>query len=400
MNFRLLSISSMYPGYLKSFNDKHPDIDKLSYNDHLKLLVQESTEFAASYTRHFNKLGIQADCIITNETKLQLKWASENSINAEKEILFSQVSFFKPEVLWIENLNAVSKEFLVNIRQQVKSIKLILAYHCAPFNPRITASIAGVDYIVTCTPGLKNELENQGKKAFLVYHGFDSDLLAGMNTENEICTNELIFSGSLIPGGDFHNERIKMLEHILKNNIRLDLYINTENRSKILAKQLIYLTGSLLNKLNLNKLKDSFKILEYGKTWVNMYPDIILKAKKPPVFGIDMYNLFRHSRIVLNFHIGVAGEYAGNMRMFEVTGSGSCLLTDNKKNIRDLFEPDSEVVVYDNRDECVEKILWLLEHEEERKKIALAGNKRTLQTHTVARRCESVIEIINSILKS
>ena len=80
----------------------------------------------------------------------------------------------------------------------------------------------------------------------------------------------------------------------------------------------------------------------------------------------------------MNIHIGVAGDYAGNMRIFEVTGVGSCLLTDNKKNMSDLFEPGKEVVVYDSPEDCIAKVKWLLENENERKKIAGSGQKKTL----------------------
>jgi len=88
------------------------------------------------------------------------------------------------------------------------------------------------------------------------------------------------------------------------------------------------------------------------------------------------------------------------MRMFEVTGVGSCLLTDNKKNMNDLFIPGVEVVTYDNPDDCIEKAKWLLNHEEERKKIAFAGHQRTLKFHTVENRCRTIIEIIENELSN
>jgi spore maturation protein CgeB len=111
-----------------------------------------------------------------------------------------------------------------------------------------------------------------------------------------------------------------------------------------------------------------------------------------------MYELFSHSKSVLNIHVGVAGDYAGNMRLFEVTGVGSCLLTDNKKNLPDLFIPGAEVVVYDNVNDCIDKIKWLSQNETERIKIAASGHQRTLTDHTVEKRCRQIIDIINSEL--
>jgi spore maturation protein CgeB len=161
----------------------------------------------------------------------------------------------------------------------------------------------------------------------------------------------------------------------------------------------MFLFTSFLRKLKIEKLINNNKIFELGRSRVETYSDTLIKQKRPPVYGIEMYNLFNQSKIVLNFHIGIAGDYAGNMRMFEVTGVGSCLLTDNKKNMSELFNVDSEVVVYDSIDDCITKVKWLMNHDEERKKIALSGQQRTLNSHTVENRCSSIIEIINNELK-
>ena len=174
--------------------------------------------------------------------------------------------------------------------------------------------------------------------------------------------------------------------------------MNLENKFRIRAKQAIYLFSTFLKKIKMEEHFNRYQFLQYGKTWVDSYSYLLLKHKKPPVFGIDMFKLFNRSKIVLNFHIGVAGDFAGNMRMFEVTGVGSCLLTDNKKNINDLFIPGSEVVTYDNPDDCIEKAKWLLNHEDERKKIALAGHQRTLKFHTVENRCRTIIDILEEVL--
>jgi spore maturation protein CgeB len=40
----------------------------------------------------------------------------------------------------------------------------------------------------------------------------------------------------------------------------------------------------------------------------------------------------------------------------------------------------------------------LLNHEDERKKIALAGHQRTLKFHTVENRCRIIIDILEEVL--
>ena len=401
MIFKLLSLGSMYPGSLDTFYLKYPDLNDLTYKEHIDFLLENTTEFIGSYNRNFNRAGLFAECIIANDTRLQNKWCIEKGIKTEdyQSIILSQVKSFSPDILWIEDLNYSDPGWLSDVKREVKSIRLIIAYHCSPFNKKVLDNLKGVDFLITCTPGLKTEIENLGKKSFLVYHAFDKDLLSKISEKNEF-TDDFIFSGSLISGGNFHSKRIALIESIIKADIGIGLYVNLEKNYRIRAKQLIYFLSSFLRNLKMDNLVERHKFFDYGKTWVDTYSGNLLKLKKKPVYGIDMYNLFNLSKVVLNYHIGVAGDYAGNMRMFEVTGIGSCLLTDNKKNIKDLFDPGSEIVVYDNAEDCAAKVKWLLEHESERQEIALAGQKRTLAVHTVENRCISIIDIINSELQN
>ena len=43
-------------------------------------------------------------------------------------------------------------------------------------------------------------------------------------------------------------------------------------------------------------------------------------------------------------------------------------------------------------DEAVEKVTYLLDHEDERAEIARAGQKRTLMDHTIFNRCQLIDE--------
>ncbi|TAL67202.1 MAG: hypothetical protein EPN88_07600 [Bacteroidetes bacterium] len=398
MSIKLLSISSTYSGYLESFYKKHTDTSLLTYNQHYSLLINETTEFAGAYTRNFRKLGIDATCVIANDTVLQNKWKSENNktLKENSDILFAQIESFKPDILWIENLNYTDNSWFLKVRKVLISIKHIIAYHCAPYNKLTLDKLKNADFVITCTPGLKITLENEGIKTFLVYHGFDSDLLTRIETNRKEPVRNLVFSGSLVTGGSFHNSRIELIEKIILQNVGLSLYVTLENKYKIIAKQILYSLSELSKKMGMEKLTDKIPVFEYGRSRVKGYSDYLLKSNNTPLYGIDMYNLFNTSKIVLNIHIGVAGDYAGNMRLFEVTGMGSCLLTDNKKNMSELFDVDKEVVVYDSPEDCIRKIKWLLENDEERIKIARAGQKKTLESHTVEARCKNIINIINN----
>jgi spore maturation protein CgeB len=111
-----------------------------------------------------------------------------------------------------------------------------------------------------------------------------------------------------------------------------------------------------------------------------------------------MYRTFRRSRVNYNSHIGIA-ESASNRRLFEVTGVGSCLLTDDKRGMSTLFDVGTEVVTYSGTEDCIEKATWLLEHPRERAQLARAGQRRTLAAHTYAQRAVELDSIVREALR-
>ena len=69
------------------------------------------------------------------------------------------------------------------------------------------------------------------------------------------------------------------------------------------------------------------------------------------------------------------------MRLFEATGVGSCLLTDSKANMADLFVAGQEVVVFDSAEDCMVPSSdgsWTTHVNAER--IAAAGQQRTMRS--------------------
>ncbi len=402
MSFKLLTISSIYPGYIELFHSKNPNFRELSYQAYYKSIFEDSTEFAASYSKTYNKLGIDAKCIIANNPILQDKWCVENNLRTKdrKSILLEQVKKHQPEVLFIEDLKLIDKEWIKTVRNEIKSIKKIVAYHCAPYDSNKLEIIKQIDFLITCTPGLKSDFEKFGIKTYSVYHGFDSELLPKINEMNLFQENKIVFTGSLFTGDGYHKDRIELIESILKEKIDISLYLNLQQLWKIRAKQSIHFIHSFLKKINLDSLNKAIPLLENGLSTVKNYSKLLYKANKPAIYGIEMYKLLANSNIILNNHGQVAGKYAGNMRLFEATGVGSCLLTDNKTNMPELFETNQEVVVYEGIEDCIQKMKWLLENEEERKKIAIAGQQRTLKHHRVEDRCKQMIEIIEKEIEA
>ena len=103
-----------------------------------------------------------------------------------------------------------------------------------------------------------------------------------------------------------------------------------------------------------------------------------------------MYRKLAESRGTINIHIDVAGSNAGNLRMFEATGVGSCLITEHSDNIRKLFEPEVEVLTYRSKEELLDIACDLMKNDERGVNVATRGQKRTLKDHTLERMWQDI----------
>ena len=125
-----------------------------------------------------------------------------------------------------------------------------------------------------------------------------------------------------------------------------------------------------------------------------LYPEKIYNA----VYGIEMFQLLSDNNFALNIHSDESVNHCGNIRMFEATGVGSCLLTEYKSNIKDLFDPDKEVVTYKSKDELLSKIKDIKNNHKIIQEIAQNGQRRTLENHTTSIRIREIDELIQSEL--
>jgi spore maturation protein CgeB len=99
-----------------------------------------------------------------------------------------------------------------------------------------------------------------------------------------------------------------------------------------------------------------------------------------------MYRALSSASIVLNRHIESAEGHANNMRLFEATGMGALLLTEEAPNLSRLFEPGGDVATYREAADLADSVEHFLEAGDELDAIAAAGRRRTLEDHSYRRR--------------
>jgi len=113
------------------------------------------------------------------------------------------------------------------------------------------------------------------------------------------------------------------------------------------------------------------------------------------IYGEEMAKIYSQAKIV--FNKSVRGDL--NMRVFEALSCRSLLLTDRLKpeaGLEELFQDRKQLVLYDNKDDLLEKIDYYLHHESEREEIATTGHKEVLAKHTYEHRAEQMIKQIQN----
>lgn len=85
---------------------------------------------------------------------------------------------------------------------------------------------------------------------------------------------------------------------------------------------------------------------------------------------------------------------AVNQRVFDVPATGAFLLTDWRSQIEKLFEPDKEVVCFQEPEAIPELVEHYLAHPRERAAVAEAARKRILAEHTYEHRLQKLIHIM------
>jgi spore maturation protein CgeB len=68
------------------------------------------------------------------------------------------------------------------------------------------------------------------------------------------------------------------------------------------------------------------------------------------------------------------------MRTFEIPAIGACMLTEDTEEHREILGPEGEAVVYFRSiPEMLEKARWLVDHKEERYRLAATAHERIVR---------------------
>ena len=97
--------------------------------------------------------------------------------------------------------------------------------------------------------------------------------------------------------------------------------------------------------------------------------------------------IYRGCKIAINLSHFDLDRYSSD-RLFRILGSGAFCLSHNYKNIGLEFDDKKDLCVWNNFDELGDLIDYYLEHEDERRLIALSGNRKCETEFTWKKRME------------
>jgi len=426
-NYKILRIAGVhYQSVIKDFVKKNPNFISLSYSEMLKMIFNSSIVYSDAFSNSFSKIGQKSYEIIADFEIIQKKWAVENNLffqekNWMKDILISQIKKIKPDVIYLQGTEwsipgklfkkRQNENLITILKQKFPFIKKIIVYSGFPSPAN---RIIGADIFFSSPPSILNYYKKLGLNPKLLYHAFDENLISKLTPVNH--KYNFTFSGSsrapesrywylkkLMESTDLElwlnesSNKKNVDSYSLKNFARGGVKrifepLSSDQLGKLISLDFIpkKLRGVIAQKSKEKKLIESGSEKPLG----SLFKD----RCNSPLIGLDMYNLLSSSRITFNKHTDKAWGCVGNMRMFEATGVGTCLLSDTGKNINDLFEEDKEIVTYTSVEEAIEKVKYLENNPKKAIEIAQAGQKRTLKDHTVLNRCKQIDEVLQKEL--
>jgi len=392
---RILVLNADYPRFLAWLYRRKAGLENAGYAVQMAARNESLFGVADFYSRNFAALGHAAAEIHVNNPWMQAAWAHEHGMAVEtagpsaatgsrplpawlqravtpfkpmlrplarkvglspkldaqaEAILLAQIEDFKPDLV----LNQDTFHIDTALMRRIKRIGNPILIGQVGIAPSRGQDWTVYDLMMSQLSATVNFFRHLGVRAEVNHLAFEPAILDALPAA-PVTDIEVSFVGTVSPD---HRQRISLLEAVAQ---RYDLKLFGNPPQALSAA---------------SPLHRCFQ----GEVW-----------------GADMYQALRRSKVTLNSHIDMAGREAGNMRLFEATGVGAFLLTDFKDNLHTLFAPDREVAVWRSVDDCIKVIERVLADDADRKAIAHAGQARTMAQHTYRHRAAEILDFVSHL---
>jgi spore maturation protein CgeB len=368
---RVLVLDFHYRAFWTAHYSRRPGLAESSYDEQMASLIARRFGTSDAYSHHLRRLGHKAREVIFNCLPLQAAWAREHGLGRGARVvsrmegvgvpagrallprvLLAQVEEFDPDVIYVQDLASLWP----GVRRRLRRRQGLLVAQIASAAPADEA-LHDCDLVITSFPHWVERLRSRGIDCEYLPLAFDERTREDIEPRDKR-PHPLSFVGTLQP----------------------DTYSRGAHATleEACAQLPVAVWGS------------GADALPSGSP--------ILRDYRGEAWGEAMYRVLANSRVTLNRHNDVAEGNANNMRLFEATGMGAVLLTEAAPNLEEFFEPGKEVVAYRGPADLVKQARRLLENDDERRRIAAAGQRRTLTDHTYSQRIPRVAELVQARL--
>jgi hypothetical protein len=382
-NLKILFVDNLYSAVLDNLSHFSTPAE---FENHFQLNESlNSQKFAAAsmLSLEINNLGHESKVIFSNAMKSQLAWLRESGIQLTKysafpwrwwqlisripmlginlynrttlvKILIEQIREYKPDYVYCVNINILNSKLIKEIKHNGSSV---IGQIASPLPPK--QFYKTYDHIFSAHPGQVVTFKSSGVSSSWLPLAFDRTHFDSISQSGwPKRSRDVSFVGTF---GRHQKNTGPLMKAIAQEIPSLEIF-----------------TFAKPNRMKRMGLENNHR----GPAW-----------------GPEMHKVIAESKIVINRHGKVADGFAVNYRLFEGTGMGALVVTEQAKNMTDLFEPDQEIITYSSIEDAVKKIKIALENPEATARIAKRGQTRTLETHTFANRAKQVLETLSQLDK-
>lgn len=345
---RIAIVDSYYPQVLSRWEFRTSE----TYESELQRLLEFSFGTFDAYSRNLRALGHECIDIIGNARQLQSMWARKHGLSEHASLIsiaLAQIAVFKPDVVFCQDLSFFTPNDLDSLGS-----RCLLAGQCSCPMPS-PKNVTKFKILFTSFPEFVRRFRELGVKPVYLPLAFDPIVLE----RTQECERDLdvVFVGGV--GAPSHWESGTQTLDMVARNF------------------------------------PSFKWWGYGCETLPV-GSALRSRYQGPAFGVDMYQILRRSKVVINRHGEVAEGWTNNMRTFEVPGCGACLLTEDSPNLHALF-PFGAPDRYKSAHDAVNKIEWLLANDGDRAIHAGYGHSQVMEFHSYAVRMAALSAELKSV---
>lgn len=271
-----------------------------------------------------------------------------------QKAVLEYVAVYKPtHILVFKGMELMPSTLLAWKQQQ---IKLINYNPDNPFifsgrgsgNKNLTNSISLFDLYVSYDKDIVQQLKLKNVHSILIPFGFD---IEDFDFDQIIDEPEIL---RVCFVGNPDSERVNFIKQLSNYNIPIDLYGNGWGK---------YIQSSIINIF-------------------------------PSVYGIDFWKTLRKYAVQLNL-MRIHNVDSHNMRSFDIPGVGGIMLAPKTKDHALYFKNNIEVVLFENIDDCVRKINYLLNCDATKRELIRTNSGNTsVRSYTY----QNIVSQLNSAL--